>query len=134
MRSKRTRHSGILALLLVLGGLFAAFATSALAGTTPVYCLGFLPAQYSCDGVDAHSGTLTPYITTDHTGCTALAVGYVGYNSAPTTSNTVAIACTSGAGSAGTPVYVGSSYYHGAVWNVLNKTTTDNISSAYMAF
>jgi hypothetical protein len=98
------------------------------------YCEGAdLPAGWSCASTNAHTGAVYVDIQTNHTGCAGVALGYGGYNSAPTGDNTLAEACTNGAGTNGACVSTGSNGTHGAVMN-FNSSTADFISEAHMTF
>lgn len=119
-------------LALVACGLLGVLAAPAAAGTTPSYCVGNLYAGWACAGADAHSGSLTLFSSSDHTVCLAVATGYSGYNSAPTSSNTIGIAMC-GYGNIQQSVNTGGTYYHGAVHNT-NGSTTDYIYNAYMTY
>lgn len=77
-------------------------------------------------------GTRNVNIQTNHTGCAAVAVGYGGYNSSPTSSDTGLVACTSGSGTAGGWVSLGTPS-HGAVYDP-NQSTGDYIYEAHIGY
>ena len=114
-----------------IGLLLCVLVAAAVAGTTH-YCSGNLSAGWSCADGNAHSGGLYVEITTDHTGCAALAYGYGGYNGSPTSDNTQFVACTNGSGTNG-GTRIGVVNGHGAVANP-NAMTTDSVSDAHITW
>jgi hypothetical protein len=116
---------------LAVGGALAVCVAPSSADSSAVYCLGRLPAGYSCAGPGTYSGIVDPHLYTDHTACASLAKGYGGYNPHPTGSNTVAIAC--GTGYQSEAIGTGGASYHGAVLNQ-NGSTPDNIATAWIEY
>jgi hypothetical protein len=130
LRHRIRRPIGVLVVL----GAALAIATTAEASYEQHYCENDnLYAQWGCAGGAAHTGGANVHITTDHTGCAAIAWGYGGLEGPPYAAADTGVAnCTTGAGTVGAHVTLSASDPgHGAVWNP-NGSTTDYITSGYI--